>query len=271
MSRPKEVSFFQDTVDFQPNPNYEKGWDWYKEAFAHYAGEAAVGEATPSYSDRSRSPNTAKRIWEFNPDMKIIYMVRDPLQRQISGWKMQYAFGRENCSPWRREERWALKGFDYWMLMQRDVGQWNECLYGYQLAAYEDFFSSKNICVSFLEDWSKLEANEVNRIMTFVGIDLEKPRLLRPENENRATDRRIDRPLLKNIRMMPTVQTIIKKFPKTWREWARTSVAKAKIHTPSVQLRPETKNDFVEYVRADAHLFLSKYGKSSVLWSALVK
>lgn len=57
MSRLKEVSFFQDTIDFEPNPNYEKGWEWYQKAFSHYNGEPIVGEATPSYADRSRSPH----------------------------------------------------------------------------------------------------------------------------------------------------------------------------------------------------------------------
>ena len=106
MSEPKEVSFFQDSIDYAPNPNYEKGWPWYQKAFPHYRGEPVVGEATPSYRDGSRSPNTAARVFQFNPGMKIVYMVRDPMERQLSAWRMNYAFGKARTHPWRAEDRW---------------------------------------------------------------------------------------------------------------------------------------------------------------------
>ena len=269
MSRPKEVSFFQDNMDFQPNPNYEKGWEWYQQAFAHYNGEPLIGEATPSYSDRSRSPQTSKRIYKFNPEAKIIYMVRDPLARQISCWKMQYAMGIENSFPWRREHQWAVKGFNYWMLMQRDVQQWDECRYGYQLASYEDCFPVNNIFVSFLEDWQRSKATEVSRIMSFLGLD---PNLWQqdiPEEANRGSDRTIERPLVKKLRTHPIVETFVKKFPITWRDWARSVLARTRIKPPAIQLAESTKEEFLHYVSEDSYPFLQRYGKDPALWSGI--
>lgn len=267
MSNPKEVSFFQDTIDFKPNPNYEKGWEWYKKAFAHYTGESVVGEATPSYSDRSRSPNTAKRIYEFNPDMKIIYMVRNPFKRQISGWKMQYASGKEKSFPWRREHKWALKGFDYWMRMQGDVGQWDECRYSYQLCAYEEFFSNENICVSFLEDWQHSKEAEVKRIMMFLGLNPASWQTNSPEQANRASDRTIETPLVKKIRRIPQFQAIFKSFPSSWQNWATMKFARTKVVTPVVEISPNTQQSFINYVADDSRAFLQKYGKNLELWS----
>jgi hypothetical protein len=171
MSRPKEVNFFCDTIDYLPNnPNYEKGWAWYQNAFSHYQGESAIGEATPFYSSRTRSPNTARHIYEFNPDMKIIYMVRDPIKRQISAWKMHYDFGFHKAAKPNREYDWAVDGIDYWMEQQRDSGQWDECRYGYQLAAYEQYFAQQNILVTFLEDWINAKQAEVERILKFLEL-----------------------------------------------------------------------------------------------------
>ena len=269
MSQPKEVSFFQDNVDFKPNPNYEKGWDWYKQAFAHYVGESFIGEATPSYSDRSRSPNTARRIYNFNPDMKIVYMVRDPLQRQISGWKMQYAVAKAKSFPGRREHQWALKGFDYWMQMQRDVKQWDECRYGYQLAAYEDFFPAKNIYVSFLEDWQYSKEVEVDRIMCFLGLD---PGLWQrdiQEESNRASGRTIDRPEIKKIRTNPIVKNVAKYLPISWRNWLRQGIARAQINYPSIQMSEATQSEFVGFLIQDAQDFLSSRNKGLDLWKTL--
>ena len=269
MSRPKEVSFFQDSVDFEANLNYERGWDWYQQAFAHYRGEPVIGEATPSYSDRSRSPNTANRIYKFNPDMRIIYMVRDPLQRQISGWKMQYAFGVEQSTPWCRETQWALEGFDHWMRMQQSVGQWDECRYGYQLAAYRELFPANQICVSFLEDWKNSKEAEVERIMGFLGLD---PTLWEKdvqEKANRGSDRRIARPVLKHILIQPFVRVVVKKLPPSWCDWARTHLAQAPLSVPQPDLSQATKAEFLEYVAADSHNFLASYGKKRGLWNEL--
>ncbi|NJM99335.1 MAG: sulfotransferase [Phormidesmis sp. RL_2_1] len=203
MSRPKEVKFFLDTIDYKPNnPDYEKGWDWYQQAFAHYNGEAIIGEGTPNYSARTRSPNTAKRVYGFNPNMKLIYMVRNPLERQVSAWKMEYTFGQSEAFPPIPEYEWALKGLNYWMQMQREQGQWNDCCYGYQLEAYEAFFPRESICVSFLEDWKHSKDAEISRILRFLDLD---PTLLPEgiqESANRGADRKISRPLVKKLEQM---------------------------------------------------------------------
>lgn len=266
MSRPKEISFFQDTVDYQPNPNYEKGWEWYQKTFNHYAGEPVVGEATPSYSDRSRSPNTAKRIYLFNPNMKIVYMVRDPLRRQISGWKMQYAFGKENAFPWRREDKWALKGFDYWMQMQRDVGQWNECRYEYQLAAYESFFPRENICISFLENWKVSKKIEIETIMNFLGLEPNLWRADIQEDVNRADDRKIQRPLARKICSNTVIRLASKYFPAYFRSLAREYLVHSRLKLPDPKISASIKSEFTDYVIEDAKSLLTRHGEKLDLW-----
>ena len=269
MSRPKEVGYFLDTIDYKPNnPNYEKGWDWYQQAFSHYDGEAAVGEATPNYAARTRSPNTAKKIYEFNPDMKLIYMVRDPLAKQMSGWKMMYAAAKDEASPSTKEHEWAVKGIDYWMEMKRERSQWDDCRYGYQLAAYETFFPEENICVSFLEDWAQSKSAEVNRILRFLNLD---PALMPDdiqERTNRGADRQVSRPLVKKIRTHPAVRMMVKGLPKSWRDWSRTKVATKAAVYPTVELSPAVKDSFVSYVAEDVRAFLKRYDKPQDFWSA---
>lgn len=266
MSDPKEVNFFQDNIDYQTNPNYEKGWEWYHRAFSHYNGESVVGEATPSYSDRSRSPNTAKRIYEFNSEMKIIYLVRNPLERQFSAWKMQYAFGKERSFPWRREHQWALKGLDYWMQMAKNAKQWDECRYQYQLLAYLEYFPAQQVLVSFLEDWKLLKDREVSRIMDFLGLDLTSRATNFQEMANRGNERTIDRPLLKQIRIHPIVRLLVGCFPASWRDWARINIARTKAVLPQHNFLEETKLEFINYVKPDAEMFLAQWGKPSNYW-----
>jgi Sulfotransferase domain len=266
MSNPKEVCFFQDNIDYQTNPNYEKGWEWYQQAFAHYKGEPVVGEATPSYSDRSRSPNTAKRIYEFNPAMKIIYLVRHPLERQISAWKMQYAFGKEQSFPWSREHKWALKGFEYWMQHQKEVNQWDECRYHFQLAAYLEYFPIEQILVSFTKDRRADMNVELVKILRFLGLDFGKQPNDFQKEANRADDRTIDRPVLKKMRTHTLTRMLVSRFPLAWREWARSNIARTQAVPPKSDLTEKTQSEFINYVESDAETFLKHWGKPSNYW-----
>ncbi|MEL7352498.1 MAG: sulfotransferase [Cyanobacteria bacterium P01_A01_bin.116] len=271
MSRPKEVDFFQDTFYYQPNRNYERGWEWYQQAFSHYAGEPVVGEASPAYSECSRSPNTAKRIHAFNRDIKIIYLVRDPLQRQISAWKMHYALAKEKISSLRKHRQWALEGFDYWMRMQQNVKQWDECRYSYQLSAYEALFPAENICVSFLEDWQQSKDSEVERIMNFLSLAPERwPKHIQ-ENANRGVDRTIDRPWLKKIRTHALTQSVVSQFPLSLRSWARGNIARAKVSVPEADISEVVKRDFLDHVSEDNYAFLRRYSKDLSIWKSLAQ
>jgi hypothetical protein len=268
MSRPKEVSFFQDTIDFQPNPNYGKGLDWYRTAFSHYNGEGLVGEATPSYSDRSRSPLTAKRIFDFNPQMKLIYMVRDPLQRQVSAWKMQWVFGMGGPSH-RREANWALEGFDHWLERQRESRQWDVSRYAYQLAAYQELFPASQIHVMVLEDWKTRQNDEILSAMEFLGLDKDAISLAGTEHANRSADRYIQRPFIKKIRSIALVRAMINRIPKSVRKIAHEKISISNKQPPRVDEDTAIVREFIDYVSEDGRNFLQGIGRSSDIWPSL--
>jgi Sulfotransferase family len=271
MSNPKEVNFFQDKTTscagMPPNQNYEKGWQWYQQAFAHYNGEPVVGEASVAYSQRSRSPNTAKRIHEFNPDIKIIYLVRHPLERQISAWKMLWADGLAGGNVY--GAKWALKGFDFWMRkgMTKEWDQWDECCYHYQLAAYLEYFPIEQITVSFTKDRRADMNVELVKILRFLGLDPAKQPKDFQKEANRADDRIIDRPVLKKVRTHPLSRAVVGYFPASWRDWARNNIARKRAIPPEPVLSEETKAEFINYVKPDAEIFLKQWGKPSDFWS----
>lgn len=268
MSRPKEVSFFQDTIDFQTNPNFRKGWNWYKRAFSHFNGESMVGEATPSYSDRSRSPNTARRIAEFNPRMKLIYMVRNPLERQISAWRMQYTFGKERSHPWRIEENWALKGFSYWMTKQQEVNQWDTTLYNWQLGSYLEHFSNDNILVSYLEDWKAKKEKEIFRIMSFLKLETGNWNYNQKENKNTAHDRKIQRGLTKKILNFRFSRFLITKIPQALRIKYRSRILHKSVIVPEPDIKTEIVKEFLSFVEDDSKELHKKFGKSQNYWKS---
>jgi hypothetical protein len=61
---------------------------------AHFppADGRPCGEATPIYS---YWPRSLERICAYNPAMQLIVLLRDPVQRAWSHWRMEYARGAE--------------------------------------------------------------------------------------------------------------------------------------------------------------------------------
>jgi hypothetical protein len=87
LSQIKEVHFFDDeTVDWAA-PDYAP----YHAQFAA-EGAATRGEATPIYL---YWPNSLERIRAYNPDVRLIVMLRDPVERAWSHWRMEYSRGVE--------------------------------------------------------------------------------------------------------------------------------------------------------------------------------
>jgi hypothetical protein len=108
MSSPKELSFFLDQSELEPGPyvsdprdmalvrgdrNWGCGVDWYR---SHFSAEAPVrGEATPGYAS-PWFPKVAEHMAQVVPDAKLIYIVRDPIERLVSHFLHMRAMGREH-------------------------------------------------------------------------------------------------------------------------------------------------------------------------------
>ena len=87
MSRQKELNFFIE------ERNWPRGADWYA---GHFDAEAKVrGEASPNYSAFPQHQGVPERMHSVVPDAKLIYMVRDPLERIAAHWVHNYAKRRE--------------------------------------------------------------------------------------------------------------------------------------------------------------------------------
>src|SRR5215203_1796439 len=83
----KELHFFDNETDI----------DWSRPDYGAYhrffpSEPACRGEATPIYI---YWPNSLERIKDYNPEMKLVLLFRDPVSRAWSHWKMEYARGAE--------------------------------------------------------------------------------------------------------------------------------------------------------------------------------
>lgn len=76
-----ELSFFNGSRSFR------RGLDEYRRCFEGWNGEPAVGEATPAYMMWTAKPHVvAKRIDTSLPGVRILAILRDPVQRAYSAF-----------------------------------------------------------------------------------------------------------------------------------------------------------------------------------------
>ena len=83
----KETHFFDDERQDWARPDY----DAYHALFPDPAGRPC-GEATPIYS---YWPGCLMRIAAYNPAMRLVLLLRDPVERAWSHWRMEFARGAE--------------------------------------------------------------------------------------------------------------------------------------------------------------------------------
>jgi hypothetical protein len=88
-ARDKEPRFFSDEAA------WSRGWDWYLSLFERPAKEALVGEASVEYTDPDLARIAAGRMVEKLPEVRIVYLVRHPLERMASHYRHQVQRGRE--------------------------------------------------------------------------------------------------------------------------------------------------------------------------------
>ena len=89
MSAKKEIHFFD-----------RDKWDWnkpdYHELHSHFdwtVPDVQRGEATPI---TAYWPNAVSRLKRYNPQARLLFIVRHPVFRAHSHWKMEYKRGRED-------------------------------------------------------------------------------------------------------------------------------------------------------------------------------
>lgn len=78
ISDPKEPNFFSN------DEIYANGMDWYESLFERAEGCQLIGEASTHYTKLPTYPHTLERFRAALPDVKLIYVMRHPIDRIVS-------------------------------------------------------------------------------------------------------------------------------------------------------------------------------------------
>ncbi len=159
----KETHFFDD-------PKYwNRGIEFYQEEyFSGVQGEKIIGEMTPSYIYFDDVP---KRIFDsLGKDTKFVLMLRNPVTRALSHYKMHVSRGNETISAKEAFETEASRLAEADYQTRARISFIDRGYYAAQLKRWLEFFPFENFHIVIFEEYIKDKANTYFDIEEFLGI-----------------------------------------------------------------------------------------------------
>lgn len=149
MSEPKEIHYYADVHYLSMDKN------WYKNFFK--TDKIIAGTTPQSYTKCHNKyyKNIPERIFKDSPDIKLIYIVRDPIERYKSHVLESY-----HCDP-PEDVRYSIESKNYL----------KTSMYFFQISEYLKFFKQEQIYILSLEDLKENRLKELNKIFNFLEVN----------------------------------------------------------------------------------------------------
>jgi hypothetical protein len=182
MSRQKELDFFTSW-------GRRRGLAWYEQHFSR--GATVRGESSPAYTAWPHILGVPEAIRETLDDVRLIYLVRDPIERIVSEYLHNLGHGQERRSLQRVVSDPSFEQSPY-LAKSR---------YAMQLGRYLELFDPSQLLVLTQEALSHERLDTLRTVFRFLGVDesFVSPRFAR--RYNKARDRRAGTALAERARV----------------------------------------------------------------------
>ena len=157
----KELHFFDREKE---NTNYES----YHANFKPMPQQHVIGEASPIYMYWETAPYW---IWKYNPKMKWILALRNPVERAFSAWNMETKRGKERLSFAEAIEQEAERCREASPLQHRVYSYVDRGFYTHQVRRLFDIFGKQNVLILLSEELRNDHAKTLGRVFEFLGVD----------------------------------------------------------------------------------------------------
>lgn len=160
LSTHQELHVPKDEVHyFDYSKNYKEGEIWYHDKLGiEKNSDKIIGEKTPY----SFYPETAERIYNYNKDIKLIWILRNPVDRAFSNYKHDLY----NVDEWRNFEKCVRREEKRDLLYQYlSKGKYIE-----QVENYLKYFDLKQMHFVIYEEFFSNMEEELNKMKHFLGL-----------------------------------------------------------------------------------------------------
>jgi hypothetical protein len=223
MSELKEPNFFSN------DEQYARGMEWYLSHFEEASANDLCGESSTHYTKLPTYPQTIKRIQQHIPEVKLIYVMRHPIDRLVSQYIHEWS------------QRFITVDINQSISQHPELIAYSQ--YTMQIKPYFDTFGQERVLPVFFERMITNPQAELERVCQFIGYK-GKPVWDNELNaQNVSSDRMrksgwrdflVEAPGLKQLRRWL--------IPKSFRTWVRSLW--------TMKQKPELEPQQVEKLRA---------------------
>jgi hypothetical protein len=148
--------------------------DWYGRIFAAAPSHSICGEITGSYA--LLPDEGVAHLARLNPDVKILFLLRDPIDRALAHVRMLY----------RRGDPQAQREFEPLPTIELDPRVLNRSRYSETVRRYREHFADESIWIGDFDQIASDPAALVRSVCAFLGVGFEErlfPRMHRKIHE----------------------------------------------------------------------------------------
>jgi hypothetical protein len=146
----KEPGYFHKTDDWRV------GIDDYHHLYSPRPGQIC-GEASTFYTFLPEWLDTHKRLYDYNPDLKFIYIMRQPVERIISHYAHNLVRSIDTAPP-------------EWTVLNRP-SYLNRSRYAVQIRPYLELFERENVLLLIFEEYTADQIAGLQQVAAFLEID----------------------------------------------------------------------------------------------------
>lgn len=160
--------------------HFQRGQVWYRHQFSEAVPGQCCGDITPYYLFHPAAP---QRIRAHAPQARLVVLLRDPVERALSGLFHGIRLGFEPLAPLQALEAEAqrLQGAEEALLAglsshqaHQEQSYLSRSRYELQLARYRQWFPAEQMLILRSEDlFAEQSAAALRRILAFLGLDEE--------------------------------------------------------------------------------------------------
>lgn len=162
MANKKEVHFFDNDRNFlNQDPNYFA----YHIHFNPKSIHEIIGEATPIYMYWN---HVMERIRHYNPNIKLIVILRNPIHRAFSHWNMERDRKRENRTFWKAIQEEGIKNKT--RNQDRTFSYIDRGFYSRQIIEIYKYFEKEQLLILKNEDLRNNPNIVLDKVAEFLSI-----------------------------------------------------------------------------------------------------
>jgi hypothetical protein len=249
----KEPNFFIWT-------DYNTRWPNYARLFKDVGEATMLGEGSTFYTAINSEVRSREAILEHYPDIRLIFIARDPIDRLESSFREYHHSGARFglAPPYEIEE--ALK---------RYPNLTGDTLFWSRFNNYARFVPQERIHLLFLEDLKRQPEVELRRCFEFLGVDPEVKIDDTSRRLNSGTSKLYDSRLYRLIRTNGVLGRQLGKFPLHKQDAVARPLGLRRPFTQPIEWTPGALNWILDQFGDEMSLYLEHAGKPKDYWPRL--